>query len=106
MATAEEVQAYWRDREPSLGAGYADLLDVDLSTDDFIPGVPFHVDVGATGDVVYRSLDGATDVTRNFSGAGILGANGIPVRCVAVRRSGTTATNLVAGTLYPRRTID
>ncbi len=103
MPTADEVQAYWRDREPHLGAGYADLVDVDLTDGDFIPGVPFHVDVGATGDIAYRTLDGQADFTRNFTGAGILGANGIPVRCVAIRQSGTTATNLVAGTLYPRQ---
>lgn len=74
------------------------IVDVDVSTNDYVHSGGFILQVGAAGDVNYRTLDGDTDRTETFSAAGVVAVAGVPVMLRAVRNSGTTATGLLAGT--------
>lgn len=75
-------------------APYTKATAVDLSSTDaaFTPAVPRALYVGVSGDVIVKLKDAPTTaVTFKAAPVGVL-----PVRAVAVVKTGTTATNLLA----------
>lgn len=76
-----------RDRIELKKSGGADITPSD--TDTF--SSPVDVWVGGAGNVAVTTALG-NDVTFNGAAAGTV----LPVRCIAVKSTGTTATNLVA----------
>lgn len=84
--------------QPSLGP-VRGRAEVDVSSEDYENAAGFILQVGSSGSVVYRPLDGNADVTETFTAAGVVAVGAVPLLLRAVRRTGTNATGLVAGLL-------
>lgn len=69
---------------------------LDVASEDYERPAGFILQVGSSGAVTYRPVDGDSDVTENFSAAGVVSVGGIPLLLRAVR-TGSNASPLVAG---------
>lgn len=79
---------------------YRDKRIIDISAADFVHEEGFTCQVATAGDLAYRTLHGAADLTEKALAIGdtVAGPGGIPVILRAVRTS-STVTSIVVGIL-------
>ena len=89
-----------RNRDLPVGP-LRDRLVIDTSgTDDYELGSGFICQVATTGTLVYRTLEGESDLTQTGLAVGdVINVAGIPVILRAIRGTGTTVTSIIVGRL-------